>query len=57
MMGIVRAETKKSSLKFNLEYFMMSHYYENEQAFKKEAKDLLRTISTTRKSNLNNYTD
>ena len=30
MMGIIKAETKKSTLKFNLDYFMMSHYYENE---------------------------
>jgi protein SEY1 len=29
MMGIVKAETKKSNMRFTLEYFMMSHYYEN----------------------------
>ena len=27
MMGIVKAETKKSNMRFTLEYFMMSPYY------------------------------
>jgi hypothetical protein len=27
MMGIVKAETQKSTMKFSLEYFMMSHLY------------------------------
>ena len=57
IMDIVKAETKRSTLKFSIDYFMMSHFYENEDAFKKEAKELLKTISLTRKSNLNNYSD
>ena len=36
---------------------MMSHYYDAEKDFKKEAKDLHKFLSNTRKSNLSNYTD
>ena len=36
---------------------MMSHYYDKEKEFKKEAKELLKFLSNTRKSNLSNYTD
>ena len=57
MMEIVKAETKKSKMRFVLEYFMMSHFYDNENEFKKEAKELLKLLTTTRKSNLANYTD
>lgn len=57
MMGIVKAETQKSTMKFNLEYFMMSHYYEDEKGFKKEAKELAKLLSVARKSNLANYTN
>ena len=57
MMAIVKAETKKSTLKFSLDYFMMSHFYDNEKEFKKESKELFKFLSNTRKSNLNNYTD
>lgn len=44
-------------MRFTLEYFMMSHLFDSEIDFKKEAKDLNRLLSTTRKSNLSNYTD
>ena len=57
MMTIVKAETKKSNMRFTLDYFMMSHFFDNEKEFKKEAKELLKLISSTRKSNLSNYTD
>ena len=56
-MTIVKAETKKSNMRFTLDYFMMSHFFDNEKEFKKEAKELLKLISSTRKSNLSNYTD
>lgn len=29
MMGIIKAETKKSNVRFNLDYFMMSPFYED----------------------------
>jgi len=29
MMEIVKTETKKSTLRFSLDYFMMSHFYDN----------------------------
>ena len=38
MQGVIKAETKKSNIKFTLDYVMMSHFYENEAEFKKEAK-------------------
>ena len=28
MLGIIKAESQKSNVKFNLEYLMMSHYFE-----------------------------
>jgi hypothetical protein len=57
MQDIIKEETKKSGMRFTLEYFMMSHYFDSEKQFKKEAQDLLKFISMTRKSNLSNYTD
>ena len=57
MMGIVKTETQKSTMKFALEYFMMSHFYEDEKEFKKEAKELFKSISVARKSNLANYSN
>lgn len=57
MLGIIKAESQKLNVKFNLEYLMMSHYFEAQREFRKEAKDLLRMISLTKKSNLSNYSD
>lgn len=56
-MTIIKAETQKSTMKFGLEYFMMSHYYDEEKEFKKEAKELLRSISVAKKSTLGNYSN
>ncbi len=36
---------------------MMSHLFEDEKEFKKEAKELQKIINLTKKSNLSNYTE
>ena len=55
MQAIITGETGKSAIRFSLEYFMMSHYFEDEKAFKRESKELLKTLTSTRKSSLANY--
>ena len=56
-MSLIKAETAKLNIRFSVDYFMMSHLFDDQKAFKNEAKDLFKLISNTRKSNISNYTD